>query len=380
MDIYRRLKIKTYINCWDTVSAYGSNRMDAPTIRAMRDAATAYVQIEDLREAVGREIARMTGNEAAFVTAGTAAGMLMASAVCMVRHPEPELFDLLPHAEGLRDEFIVLRERPSSVSYAIKAAGGKVIDVGFRNPITIEDVERAITPRTCAIVYCDTQGLAGKCPPLRALTLLAHRHDAFMIVNASGQLPPKENLWRYTVDNGADLAVFAGGKAIRGAQQSGVMVGRRALIDLMKMVAPPKTGIARTTKEGREEIISVYAALKAFLQEGQMEEKLEEMRKMRKTIATALDETGRFKTSVLYPGPSGQTYRWLGVEVLGGVSAIALRDALEQGDPGVLVGLWEWHNGITINTLTMEEHEVQPVIDSLIRCHEQLVKKGGGKA
>lgn len=177
---------------------------------AMRDAASKYVPIRDLQQAVGRKIAQMTGNEAAYVVSGTAAGMLMASAVCMVRHPEPELFAMLPNAQELRNEFILLRERKTSVGYAIKAAGGKVIDVGFGKHVTTADIERAITPRTCAIVYCDTQVLSMKCPPLRTLTLLAHKHDLYMVVQASGQLPPKENLWHYTVDNGADLAIFAG--------------------------------------------------------------------------------------------------------------------------------------------------------------------------
>ena len=126
MDIYQRLKVKTYINAWDAVSAYGSSRMEPETLAAMRDAASKYVPIRDLQQAVGRKIAQMTGNEAAYVVSGTAAGMLLASAVCMVRHPEPELFAMLPNAQELRNEFILLRERKTSVGYAIKAAGGKV--------------------------------------------------------------------------------------------------------------------------------------------------------------------------------------------------------------------------------------------------------------
>ncbi len=379
MGIYERLKVKTYINAWDAVSEYGSSRMEKETLDAMRDAATQYVHIEDLQEAVGREIARMTGNEAAFVIAGTAAGMLMASAVCMVRHPESELFDLLPDTRELRNEFILLRERRTSVGYAIKAAGGKVIDVGFLNHVTVEDIEKAITPKTCAIVYCDTQVLSMRCPPLRKLTLLAHKHDLFMVVQASGQLPPVENLWHYTVDNGADLALFAGGKAIRGAQQSGILVGRRALIDLMKMVAPPKTGIARTTKEGREEIISVYAALKRFMQPGQMADRLGQMRVMREQIARALEGTGNFNTATLYPGPSGQTYRYLGVEVLGGVPAGALTRLLLARDPGIVVGPWEGHNGFTINTLNLEPEEASLVIEGILACYDQA-KEGGARA
>ena len=74
MDIYQRLKVKTYINAWDAVSAYGSSRMEPETVAAMRDAASKYVPIRDLQQAVGRKIAQMTGNEAAYVVSGTAAG------------------------------------------------------------------------------------------------------------------------------------------------------------------------------------------------------------------------------------------------------------------------------------------------------------------
>lgn len=376
MDIYQKLNVKTYINAWDAASEFGSSRMEKETFDAMRAAAVEYVNIQELQAAVGREIASMTGNEAAYVVSGAAAGMLMASAVCMVRHPEPDLFAMLPNASQLRNEFILLREETTSVGYAIKAAGGKVIDVGFGTQIALADVERAITSKTCAIVYCDSQVMSVKCPPLRTLTYLAHKHDVYMVVQASGQVPPKENLWNYTVENGADLAVFAGGKAIRGAQQSGLLLGRRALMDLIKMVAPPMRGVAHATKEGREEIISVYAALKKLLQPGVMEERLRRMRNMRQRIALALDETGYFKTVELYPGPTGQGYRWMGVEVLGNVCATNLRRDLMEHEPGVLVGTWEWHNGITINTLNMEENEVQPVIDAVIACYEKQQGEG----
>ena len=99
------------------------------------------------------------------------------------------------------------------------------------------------------------------------------------------------------MDNGADLAIFAGGKAIRGAQQSGILVGRRALVDLMEMAMPPRTGLAYTASQGREEIISVYTALTRFLQPGQMEERLRQMRAMREQIAEALDKTCLLYTS-----------------------------------------------------------------------------------
>ena len=93
-------------------------------------------------------------------------------------------------------------------------------------------------------------------------------------------------------------------------------------------------------------------------------------------IAEALDKTMHFKTVTLYPGPSGQTYSWLGVEVLGGVSAKELSEALLDLDPGIVVGNWEWHNGITINPLNMEPEEVPVLIEGVLACYDRLAKGG----
>ena len=107
-----------------------------------------------------------------------------------------------------------------------------------------------------------------------------------------------------------------------------------------------------------------------------MEERLRQMRVMREQIAEALDKTMHFKTVTLYPGPSGQTYSWLGVEVLGGVSAKELSEALLDLDPGIVVGNWEWHNGITINPLNMEPEEVPVLIEGVLACYDRLAKGG----
>ena len=92
--------------------------------------------------------------------------------------------------------------------------------------------------------------------------------------------------------------------------------------------------------------------------------------------AQALEESGHFKTTVLYPGPSGHTYRWLGVEVLGEVSAQELKKSLLELDPGIVVGEWEGHSGVTVNTLNMEPDEVRPLVEGMIGCYESLAKGG----
>ena len=172
----------------------------------------------------------------------------------------------------------------------------------------------------------------------RTLTLLAHKHDLFMVVQASGQLPPVENLWHYTVENGADLAVVFRRKGDTRRAAERYSGGRRALDRPDEHDGPAPSGIARTAKEGREEIISVYMALKKFLQPGQMEARLHTMSLMREKAAQALEESGHFKTTVLTrPGPGRPIAGWAW-KCWARFRRREPKKSLLELDPGIVVG------------------------------------------
>ena len=110
----------------------------------------------------------------------------------------------------------------------------------------------------------------------------------------------------------------------------------------------------------------MYAALRSFLKPGALEERLRHMLRMSERITKALDASGGFKTTMLYPGPTGQTYRWIGAEVLHGVPARALHDRLME-------------NGIILNALNLEMDEVEPLIEGILTQY-QLLREGGAGA
>ena len=83
MGVYDDLKLKTVINGDATLTALGGSLMPMPVIRAMMEAARSYVDLREMQKRVGEQIAQMTGNEAAFVTTGAAAGIYLAAAACM---------------------------------------------------------------------------------------------------------------------------------------------------------------------------------------------------------------------------------------------------------------------------------------------------------
>jgi L-seryl-tRNA(Ser) seleniumtransferase len=82
-----------------------------------------------------------------------------------------------------------------------------------------------------------------------------------VIVDAADQIPPIANLWRFTRDDGADLAIFSGGKGLHGPQASGLVVGREDLIRACRANSGPFDSIARPAKVGKEEMLGLLAAV-----------------------------------------------------------------------------------------------------------------------
>jgi L-seryl-tRNA(Ser) seleniumtransferase len=78
-------------------------------------------------------------------------------------------------------------------------------------------------------------------------------------------LPPAENL-SVLVKQGFDLVGFSGGKGLRGPQASGLLLGRRDLIEAAHMNNNPHGDtIARTAKVGKEELMGLLAAVEVYV-------------------------------------------------------------------------------------------------------------------
>jgi seryl-tRNA(Sec) selenium transferase len=83
-------------------------------------------------------------------------------------------------------------------------------------------------------------------------------------VDWAAAIPPIENFglpWKM----GADLYTFSGGKGLCGPQCSGLLLGRKDLIEAALAQSSPWEGaLCRSMKVGKEEIIGVLAAVEAW--------------------------------------------------------------------------------------------------------------------
>lgn len=269
MDIYDELGVRKIINGSATLTMLGGSRMPPVVTEAMAQASRAFVNIDELQEKVGQRIAEWTHNEAAYISCGAAAGMVLSTAAC-ITGLDPEKRARLPHTdEGygkprLPNEVIIHKRGRVGYAFAIQQAGGKLVEIGDEGGATPADLEAAINRNTVAIfVFYNEWMMPGQIPLAQQIEI-AHRHGLPLIVDAAAQLPPVENLWRFT-QMGADLALFSGGKGLCGPQSSGLILGRRDLIAACAFNACPRPFIGRPMKAGKEEIVGLMAAVRWYL-------------------------------------------------------------------------------------------------------------------
>jgi L-seryl-tRNA(Ser) seleniumtransferase len=288
MSVYDQLGVTTVINASGTLTRLGGSRMAPEVLAAMTDAAASFVRIDELQHAAGAVIADITGAEAGYVTAGAAAGLSLGMAAILAGMDVGKM-DRLPITAGMKNEVIVQRGHRNAYDHALRAAGITFVEVGYlgypgAGGTMPWQIEEAITERTAAIAcpILDTPGTL----PLPQVAKIAHAHELPVIVDAAASLPPRANLRRFIAE-GADLVSFSGGKAIGGPQASGVLAGRRDLIDSVALqhqdmdvraetwfergmlqsgalAGVPHQGFGRSMKVGREEVVGLVTALQRF--------------------------------------------------------------------------------------------------------------------
>ena len=258
---YRELGARTLINASGTITTLGGSLMPAEVLDAMRAAAGAYVDLPDLLVKSGEYLARRIGVPAAFVSCGAASGMQLAAAGCMTG-TDVERVRALPNTSGWANEFVIGSVDPHAyIHQGIEACGGTPVRVGTSAALSTEEMVGAIGSRTAAVVFFLGSQLREQ---LAEVASGASERGVPVIVDAAAQLPPRSNLTEL-INMGASLAVFSGGKGLRGPQCTGLVVGTPELVSAVRMNSSPESGIGRGMKVGKEEIMGLLAAVDRFL-------------------------------------------------------------------------------------------------------------------
>lgn len=374
MDIYERLGIKRYINAHDTYTIYGGSRMAQNTLEAMRQIAASFVDMDELQRNLGDRIASMTRNEGAYITNGASGGLLLAAVVCMVRDNMFGFWRLPEITDGVKSEIIVMRGQRNAYDKAIEASGAKIVEIGDADETLEWELEGAINDRTAAIFYFASSLYAKSSLPLEKTIKIAKQRGIPVVVDAAAQLPPRDNLWKFT-NMGADMAIFSGGKTLCGPQSSGLIVGKKRWIELCRKYGAPAHGICRSCKVGREEMVGLYVAVENYMSLDHTAW-IQSLEKMVDRMMEEMEATGVFKVKRLSCGPVGQDYpRALG-KIIGPFRAEELAELMRQHDPGIYIGIdRNEDNAIYLSPLNLKDDELDIVLAALKECVRVLLRK-----
>lgn len=364
MDVYRRLGIEPIINASGSVTRLGGAPLPQVVLDAFCAAAQESVPLDELQGAASRILAEVTGAEAGIVTSGAAAALTLGAAAILARF-DLRRMEQLPHCD-FPCEFIVPREQRNGYDHAVRAAGAKLIEVGFHEPVAGSgvrrceawEIEAAIGPNTTGILYVyDVRAR----PPLAEVAAVAHAHGLPVLVDAAGELPPREHL-RSILAAGADLAAFSGGKSIRGPQASGILCGRRDLIssaalqmldmddhfelweppphliDKQSLKGMPRHGIGRGLKVSKEQIVALLTALQTFTAGVYDGERIDMQRRLERVAASLKDYPVRTDLIVPADGQSAPLLEITVDETRLGRSALEVCRRLRRGSPPTYVG------------------------------------------
>jgi len=262
-NVYKELGVTTVINGQGTMTVLGGSLMRPEVEAAMALAGRHFVSVPDLEVAAGKHIAEMLKLPADYgviVTSGAAAAMQSGLAGILTGN-NPKFIEQLPDLTGMKSEVLIQKSHRNPFDHQLRSTGVKLVVVE-----SADDVKRAIGPQTAMMHFSNFANDEGQIKVEEWLKL-AHDHQIPAFIDAAADTPPVSHLWDYA-NMGYDLICFSGGKAIRGPQCAGLLIGKKDLVaNALLNNSPHEDTIGRSQKVGKEEIIGMVKALESYLNE-----------------------------------------------------------------------------------------------------------------
>jgi uncharacterized pyridoxal phosphate-dependent enzyme len=260
-NIYTRMfGIRPVIGAFEPLSRYGNSMMSSDVIEAMGEAQQFFVDMEELNRAAGARIATIVKTEAALVTS-CSYGAMMLGAAAILTGTDKDKVEALPHITWPRRECLMQKAHRVPYDRAFRAAGMTLVEAETRDQLVNAINDKTAMIGVVARVERDPQP---EVMQPQELIELGKKTGIPVLVDAAGELPPVSRLTRYSA-MGADLFNFSGGKNICGPSSSGILAGRKDLIEAALLHSSPNANIGRGQKVNREEIVGLVVALEQYV-------------------------------------------------------------------------------------------------------------------
>jgi L-seryl-tRNA(Ser) seleniumtransferase len=261
-SVYSRLGIRPVINCRGTHTVLGASKIWPELHEAMAEASREYVLLEELHDHVGARLAELMGAEAAMVTTGCAGAIHVGTCACLTGLDGSKVRQL-PDVTGMKSEVIIQKIHRNGYDHAVRNAGVRVVEVEG-----LEQMRNAASDRTAMMYFLGAESGDAEWKtdpvPLEECLQVGRKAGFPVLVDAANMLPPWENLRRLAALK-TDLICCSGGKHMRGPQCSGILAGRKELIQAARMNSNPHPDSAgRPLKVGREEMVGILLTAEKY--------------------------------------------------------------------------------------------------------------------
>jgi L-seryl-tRNA(Ser) seleniumtransferase len=366
-DYFKDLGIRPFINASGTYTVMTASLMTPEVMEAINYASRHYVMLDQLHEKVGQRIASLVHAEGALVTSGAASALTLGMAGVLTGTDRQKI-GAIPNLTGMKSEVIIQKSHRFGYDRALRNCGIRYVEVETR-----EDLERAVNDQTAMMLFYNNNNSEGKIRD-EEFAQLGRKHAVPTMNDAAADVPPVDNLWKYT-KMGFDLVAFSGGKGIRGPQSAGLLLGRKNLIEAARMNASPNgNAIGRGMKVNKEEILGMMVALELFLEKDHAREG-REFEKRAELIRKSAEEVSGVKAEVFVPEVANHVphvrVTWDATEK--SLTPAAVVTAMLEGEPSIAIR--SENNSLVIGVWMMRDGEDKIVARRL----KQELSKGARK-
>jgi L-seryl-tRNA(Ser) seleniumtransferase len=260
-NVYEELGVTAVINAQGTMTYLGGSLPHPEVEAVMALAAQHFVPIVELEAAAGKricELLKLPPEYDAIVTCGAAAGMQSGLAGILTGN-NPKFIEQIPDLTGMKSEVIIQKSHRNPFDHQLRTTGSKLVVIESR-----EDLNKAINPQTAMMHFSNFANAHGQIK-VDEWVKLAHENNIPAFIDAAADTPPVSNLWNFA-KMGYDLIAFSGGKAIRGPQCAGLLIGKKEYVaNALLNNSPNEDTIGRSQKVGKEEIVGMVKALEVYL-------------------------------------------------------------------------------------------------------------------
>jgi len=360
---YEELGVKTVINCEGTMTMLGGSLPHRELEEVMMQAGRHFVSIPELEVAAGKRIAEMLKlpeGYSALVTSGAAAAIQSGLAGILTGDNEA-LIRQLPDLTGMKSEVIIQKSHRNPFDHQLRSTGVKLVEVETR-----EQLHRAVNERTAMMHFSNFANAAGQIK-VDEWVKLAKQYNLPCMNDAAADTPPVSHLWDYT-SMGYDLVTFSGGKAIRGPQCAGLLIGRKDLVAYALLNnSPHEDTLGRSQKVGKEEIVGMVKALELFLNEDH-DALAKEWQERLEGISRELTKVSGVSTTFFTPDIANHVpHMQITWDSKISLTPQQVSQQLRASQPSIVIGAGEGRPGLAMNSFMLQPGEDKIVAQQLSR-------------